>query len=393
MKTLSKVLTSFLCISAASSSIAYESLDERLETLEKEMREISAQTPQERLGIDFASARPEVEGQKAFISFDILYWHPKVGGTDYAYSAQIQSRTVTVPGAGSTVVLLPARKGEVKHNDLDWEWGFKVGLGCNVPHDGWDIYGQYTWYNPDSTQSSTKAPPSGLLPLRQFGEIVALKAKSSFEIDYDNLDVEHGRSYFTSAYLSFRPFIGVKTTWLDLYQRITYVASPLNDIVFPGQFDTTGFDFKSKGSSKLWGIGPRVGLNSRWHLGSGFSYFGDVATSILYGYFKTFHHEFFPPHIDVNDANGNLFKIRTKKHLFIPFMQMFTGLEWDGYVNHKNQHIRLKLGYEVQYYWRANQIQQPEDASGTSPTLRVDYEPFSDDVMFYGITGEFRLDF
>jgi len=32
-------------------------------------------------------------------------------------------------------------------------------------------------------------------------------------------------------------------------------------------------------------------------------------------------------------------------------------------------------------------------ALGNIPRLRVDYETLSEDVMFYGITGEFRLDF
>jgi len=397
MYKLSKKVVTLLSISLLSTLGAFESMDDRIQTLEKEMQEISTRNPQETLGANFTSARPEVLGEGVFITFDILYWHPKVGGTEYAYTANVGSQIVPVPGAPP--VILPARRGEVKDNDFDWEWGLKAGIGYSLAHDGWDICAQYTYYNPDSTSSSGKTPPGGLLPLCHLAQIIAQKVKSSFEVDYDNVDFELGRNYFVSSFLSFRPFLSVKSTWIDLNQRITYVASPLNDIAFPGEFTTSAFDFKSKSESKLWGIGPRIGANTRFHLGHGFSIFGDFATSLLYGYFRTLHKEFFPPHVLQQLDGESLFKVRTKKHQFVPFVQMFVGLEWGDYVNHHHQHVRLKLGYEVQYYWRANQMQEIEtsvgnlQALGNIPRLRVDYETLSEDVMFYGITGEFRLDF
>ncbi|CCB88759.1 Lpg1974 family pore-forming outer membrane protein [Simkania negevensis] len=397
MHKLTKKVATLLSLSLLSTLGAYESMEDRIQTLEREMQEISTRNPQETLGANFTSARPEVLGENVFLTFDILYWHPKVGGTEFAYSANMQSQIISVPGGAP--IILPTRRGDVKENDFDWEWGLKAGIGYNLTHDGWDIYAQYTYYNPDSTSSSSKAPPSGLLPLRLLGQIIAQKVKSSFEIEYDNVEFELGRNYFVSAFLSFRPFLSMKSTWIDLNQRITYVASPLNDAAFPGEFTTSAFDFKAKCESKLWGIGPRIGTNTRFHLGHGFSIFGDFSTSILYGYFRTLHKEFFPEHVLRQLDDGKLLKVRTKKHQFVPYAQMFVGLEWGDYVNHHHQHIRFKLGYEVQYYWRANQMQDVEtsvgnlQALGNIPQVRVDYEPFSEDVMFYGITGEFRLDF
>lgn len=383
---------SLFCMSLLTTTIAYGGMEERIESLEREMQEISTRTPQDTFGAKFTSARPDVDGEKAFFTFDILYWHPKVGGTEFAYS--YQPEIVSVPGGGVSV--RPAKRGTIKENEFDWEWGLKVGLGYNVPHDEWDVYGNYTWYQPHSTESTSKAPPSGLAPLRQFGEIIAQKAKSHFDIAYHNVDIEVGRNYYISRFLSFRPFLSVKTSWIDLDERLIYAASPLNGVAFPGEFTTSGFDFKTHSSSDFWGIGPRIGVNSLWFLGYGFGLFADVASAIQYGYFKTVHKESFPPHVLANfNFDKNLIKVRSKFHRFVPYARLYAGLEWDGYVNHQKQHIRLKLGYEVQYYWRVNQIPQIEDTTATliSEPIRVQYERFSEDVMFYGVTGEFRLDF
>ena len=91
---------------------------------------------------------------------------------------------------------------------------------------------------------------------------------------------------------------------------------------------------------------------------------------------------------------------------------MQLGLEWNKYLNKNKQHLRLKAGYEVQYYWRANQMGDLGDRTDalaiTGFTLDPQNEPLavsgvtrgrhqnnhgSKDLMFYGITAEARLDF
>jgi len=395
---MKKILIAFSSLCIATSLFGHENMQERVDNLEKEMQEVSTVTAYDTIGAGFTTARPEVEGKNFFITFDILYWHAKIGGTEYAYSynPQIIYDQQDVP------FLLPARDGRTKDHDFDWEWGLKAGLGYNISYDGWDVYAQYTWYESNSSSQSAKEPPAGLSPLRSFDEMIASKAKSSFDVDYNNVDLEIGRSFYISSFLSFRPFISLKSAWIDLKQDSVYTASPLNDDVFRFFDDprTNGLDFKVKESCQYWGLGPRVGVNSHWHLGYGYSIFGDVAGSVLYSYFKTLHRESWPPHTValIDPENGQLFKLRSNFHRFVPYVQIFGGLEWDGYVNHKHQHIRLKLGYEVQYYWRVNQNFYAEDTTrtgfGTLPEhVRAQFEKTAEDVMFYGITGEFRLDF
>lgn len=77
---------------------------------------------------------------------------------------------------------------------------------------------------------------------------------------------------------------------------------------------------------------------------------------------------------------------------------MFVGLTWDTYLNSNRQHLSLKGGYEVQYFWRINQMMKTESQvivpfTEDQRALRHYFDPISEDLMFYGITGEVRLDF
>ena len=82
------------------------------------------------------------------------------------------------------------------------------------------------------------------------------------------------------------------------------------------------------------------------------------------------------------------------------------GLGWESYINKDRQHLSFKAGYEIQYYWRVNQMSNVDQSlrySTTSPinrssgvqsgSFRTNSQKLSEDLMFYGITGEARLDF
>jgi hypothetical protein len=380
-------LSSCLALSLSLSTAIYADLEDRLEVLEKEMQEISARNPQQTLGASFYTARPEVKAGNWFVTFDLTYWHTKMGGTEYAYSFNGFNNTQGMPA-------FPI-DGDVKEHDFGWDIGVKAGLGYKTPHDKWDLYARYTYYETDDTSSSFKAAPSGLISLTFILPVTASKAKSTIEVSYNNVELELARSYFVSSKLSFRPHFDVKSAWIDIDQDVVYTASGINTF-FDG---LGGLDYKTKGRINFWGLGPRTGIDSKWYLGYGFHVFADFAASILYGKFSSLQRDFIPPSLNPDQfPNGRAFKVRSQFHRFVPFGQMFLGLGYQQYINNSKQHLGIKAGYEVQYYWRVNQIHQPEDLIiGNVSTVdqggRIQFEKQTEDLMFYGITGEIRLDF
>ncbi len=357
---------------------AYSSMDERISQLEKEMNEVGEINIMGNFGTSFTTAR--TEGKKGvFIFVDPLYWHAKVGGTEFTtteeFAANINDRSH------------PPNNGVLKYNDFGWDWGIRVGLGYNLARDMWDVNLNYTWFETNGSESVQKNYPSALRPTRTSESAFVRWAKSSFDVSYNNVNLELGRHYYISKMVSTHPFIGLKSTWLDLKQRVTYQP------ITPGEGEEGGLN-KFNDKSHLWGLGPRAGLSVEGYIGDGFSFAGMVAGALLYS------HDSALIHMKSDDNTSSLgsdlsIKLRGKEHLFVPTVQMFLGLIWETSFFNKTKCLTLGAGYEVEYYWRANQMMVVEDMDtpNSSGTRRGYIESVSEDVMFYGLTLKARLDF
>lgn len=421
----------------SASAFAYRDIDDRLDTLEKEMQEISARTPQGTLGAKFAKARPEIDGTNWYLTADLLYWHPKMGGTEFAI-AYTPTGYVSLPPLIPEVSTLDFPQGKMKENGFSWDLGLKVGLGYKTPHDDWDVFARYTWFQSHSSNSMHKDYPSAIIPMKiSFSTAISLNssfsplslqfyanhAKSTVDIDYNNVDLELARSYFISKNISVRPHLDIKTTFLDISQKVSYIqdrdpsfTSLLLEFSIP--------EAKVHLHSQMAGVGPRMGLDAKYFIGNGFNLFCEASGSILYSRFKTSQRDQIPTSTlgglipDATIAVLEQFldialsapsrSLKHKFHRFIPYAQMYLGLEWNKNFRQNKNHLGFKFGYEVQYYWRANQLENTGNAASIAqitfitldppfftvePTGRQDNYHVSNDLMFYGITAEARLDF
>lgn len=381
----------------STTAFAYRDMDERLDSLESKMTEISSRNPEGTLGASFRSSRPETENTRFFGTFDLLYWHPKLGGTEFAFTADYTE----IVAAGDTIIFPRPPKGDLKENDLGWDFGLRFGLGYKTPYNDWDVTARYTWYSLHDSSSHQKTYPSNLFSLRSIIIVPCDRVKSHVGIDLNNLEIELARSFFLSKNISVRPHLDVKSSWIDLDQKIHYSITSAQ-IVDPAFTDR---EVKVTEWCRFWGMGPRIGVDSSLYIGDGVSLIGELAGSILYSYFKTSMKQNFPI-VDPEDNTPELFyKINHKFHRFIPFVQMFLGLKWHTYLNNHRQFLQLKAGYEAQYYWRVNQMMANggiatdqaviiQNGVQTAVTgARVAFEEISEDLAFYGITGEVRLDF
>ena len=387
MKNLFYKFASLLTCSAA---VLYADLDDRIKTLEEEMSQISTTTPHDTLGASFTSAQPLADSSHWSVALDIIYWHTKMGGTEYAYT--IHDVKLTPEGSP-----LPPLKGESKHNPFSWDLGFKTGIRYNlVDHDNWDLNAQYSWYRTNSSDTTYKPSPNGLGSVTWPSLIIASRASSQITLKHNNLDFEIGRSYFLSSRMSFRPHVGVKSSWLDIKRTVQYRISDKNTkLLGKDSKPFTGFDIKTTDSNHYWGLGPEFGIDSKWYLGYGVHILGDISTALLYSNFDTSSRDFVPPSTDPElYPDGQIVSIKHKFHRYIPFTQCFIGLGWGTHLNKMKQYIGAKIGYELQYYWRINQFYDQDDieAAGTS-TYRIQFQKQAEDIMFYGLTAEASLSF
>lgn len=364
MSCLKKVSLSVAALSVAATVFAGSDMDSRVRELEKEMKEVRTGNPAKTFGANTAPARPEVQGTDFFVSFDVLYWQAKLGGTEYCYTN------------GNSGVTMPER-GSVHDANPEWDWGFRAGIGYNFEHGQWDVYANYTYFSSNHGTMKTGSPTGSVMPLKGGSAVhnytSAAKATSHVKLNFDRIDLELGRDFFVAEYLSFRPHFGLMTAWIDTTQSTRYSGG-----------DNLGYNYVYvRDTNDFWGIGPRAGVNSKWHLANGFSIFGNAATALTYGNFDVHHKENYSVTSSTNSINLN-----GGFHRFVPTTQLQLGFAYDQYVADDKQHISLSLGWDIQYWWSVNQSLNTVH-TGLSAEHGPTYDRASEDLSLQGITLHF----
>lgn len=371
------------------SQLVAQSMEDRITELEKEMQEVGVTNPQGTFGAGFTTAG--TEGANGwYIWIDPLYWHAKVGATEYAYTDKVTNALFINQ---QEYYLRAPINGRVKHEEFGWDWGLRVGLGSYFFHDNWDINVNYTWFESSNSSGTSKLDPSAVLSLKLPDAIPFVHARSHYDVNYNNVNLELGREYFISRTISARPEIGLKSSWIYDKQRVRY-----SEVFIPGVPQLRDITGKVKDKTILWGLGPRMGVTVNGYIGDGFSLYGRITGSLLYSYSRSSYLAGYDVNIPGVQLNLPQLRMHLKgnQHHFTPTAQMMLGLVWETYINDKRQHITLGAGYEVEYFWRANQTLLGDDntnAQDLTASRRLAVERASEDIMFYGLTLKARLDF
>jgi cob(I)alamin adenosyltransferase len=302
--------------------------------------------------LDSASPRGRLG---VFLTGEWLYWKFYEGGTDYAttYSSSF----------------LEDAHGKQFH--FNWTSGFRVGLGYVFERDAWDLYFSYTQIQ-NNANSSTDGTLFPLLLYQDIGStdapITADSAHIHWKAMFRNLDADLGREYFVGKWLSFHPAFGLKGAWIDQNIKVRYNNS------------TDDEEFKTKFKNDFSGVGPKLGVNSNWFLGKGFSFYAGVTGALLWGDFSL---------KQTQERTDDTVEVDLKSHFdrIVPTAQIRTGLLFDWFFNRDRCHIGINAGWEFQYWWNQNQIER-----FTDDRLPI-YIRSSDELSMQGFTLGLRFDF
>lgn len=385
IKTFS--LSAFSLLAVTSTAFAGNSKVDKLET---QMNEVGTKNARGTFGAKTAPDRVAVkDGSGWFVGLDILYWKADLSNNNFV---QGQSGG-TQPGQ------LP-NNGDVFNIKYDWDGGVKALVGYHFEYDAWDLTLKYNYYSASGSTTKSSGNGQNLLPLRGMGDQIltglhstgpeqfgfCTRSKGSGELSFQTLDLDLSRAYFVSSKLSLNPSIGIRSAWIRVKERVEYTggepyteAVPANTLVYGLQGNTVHVN----DSSKTWGIGPQIGLDTKWHVGCGFSIFGDVSSSLIYTYFNLNHDNYLSIFSDSNSISTHL-----RDHQFIPNVDLFLGLRWDGYFNEDRQHFGIGLGWETQYWW--SEYRRLEAKAATNVGTQV---ARSQDLSLQGMTLTLQLDF
>lgn len=283
------------------------------------------------------SSRFQVDnGWNLFLNTEFLWWVAKEDGLYYAQGGSSNSLTDTVPPDGTINF-----DGHLQKVKPAWTPGFRIGFGGNMEYDEWDLFLNWTWFSSAARDSS-----KGLLltlwghpDIDQPGSNAngALFARGKWNLHLNLLDLEMGRSFWVGKHLSLRPFFGARGAWIDQDFKIRY------------QYTTTPITKgRLKMDSDFEGGGVRGGVDARFAVLNGWSFYGLAAASMLYGFFNCDFRETW--------VSRKIAGTRDGFHQAVSSLQMALGVRWDTYVHRDRYHFGLYAGWEQNIWYGINKM-------------------------------------
>lgn len=288
-----------------------------------------------------------------------LFWTAHQDGMEYAVKTNAPP-----PTNNENIPLIDA---EYLHPHFDWKFGYQLGIGYNSSCDGWDFSLVWTRYDGEASshnQAEIDNNTSLLViwsqELNTLSEKIALDIKSLWKLKLNLIDLDLGRLSWNSRMLSLRPHIGIRIAFLDQKYNLEHKGG-VNSFT-PSFLDLNnqvdmGNDYK--------GAGVRLGLDSLWHLGCGFSIYGDFALSALAGRF----------HISQKESNREVESPFTKEetmqvkdtvHVNTLAGDLGLGIEYRTLICDCEYGLAVSLGYEQHLFLDQNQLWRIETIGATT---------------------------
>lgn len=317
-------------------------------------------------------AGPRVRGgADVYVDADFIFWTPRMDGLAYSYT-----------GFGNDINSVS--QGAVQELQWPWEPGFKIGVGLALDHDGWDVGAQYTWLQADRKDNqglnATLAPTwnineqfSDYTPNTANGMTSIRTAGVSWKLSYNVANMELGRNFFVSKFLTMRPFWGLTGAWINQKYKVTYTSPD----------DVSSIDAISNQMSNnqdYWGLGLRTGLDTSWRFTNDFSFYGDFSFSGLWSYFSTTRRD-----QDKNLVSGAtpIVNIDTDSafHTVKPLFEMEFGFRYETWLSEEEYHLMLQAGWSEVIWSNFNQL------------FRLSNIGSNGDLTLQGVSVKARFDF
>lgn len=310
--------------------------------------------------------RPQVrDGVDLFLFGEVLLWNAHQNGMPIAVVNESHHSHRNLAHS------------KVKNVHSDWTVGFRVGAGYNLPHDSWDL--NFAWarlFTHGDTHTHAKHSrqvyPSRVHPGDRAGDRPFAKDSSHWSLHFDQLDLDLGREFFVSKWLTLRPNFGLRTDWIEQNWR-TKFKHPSGD-------SSSGHKkLELEYKDKWWGLGLEGGLDTQWMLGCGWSLFGNMATAILYGF-----HD-----LDFKDEDSTRFvDLDDVYRISHPILDLQMGVRYDHMFANDRFHLGLQVGWEHHVYFSQNQFPVFTDSNAKGTFVQN-----QGDLTFQGWTFATRFDF
>lgn len=307
-----------------------------------------------------------------------LVWQAKEDGLIFAINNKGHTSTFDLNLRGNNV-----------QPDFKWKPAFKAALGIIFPGSDWNMLAEYTRYYSHMntyTRASVFGSGAGLLPAWDIPGFITSPvfetADSHWKLKFNAADFSLGHNFMISEHLSFRFHGGLKGLIIDQRYLINYNIPP------PGIFSQPFFmQFQLHNDSR--GIGPRVGVESKWRFpdNGGYVLANIAGAAVLQQFRASFHEQDFEA-AGVSTLVENA-KVTHKVWLFRPCLEMVLGYGWGFCFGcNSNYYFGMNFAYEAQFFWQQNLLYRLTERNVWGQGVQ-----YQGDLVLHGGTMAFEFNF
>ncbi len=300
---------------------------------------------------------------------DFIYWEARQANTQFA---TLFPTIATTSISSAYNVYFPGFK---------YKPGFKVGIDFDLGHDNWDLEARYTWLNgSDGTTVITADPDSTNVAIQRLipsyrpetaGENVN-KASGKWDLHYNLINLDLGRDYYISQFLTLRPYFGLAGAWNNQKERVEYTYIDDNSVAV----SIDKFNIKQN----YWGIGFDTGLNTNWFIDKNWSIYGNFGYMNLWSKYRNQTSEkdyaLAADFVETGAAPTVYQNFQAIQYGFQNVLDLGLGLQWCMTFDEDTMGMSIQLGWEQQVW--LNHAQYTESSSnlslqGFNAQLRLDF--------------------
>lgn len=291
-----------------------------------------------------------------FVRGDYLLFKPELDGL-------ILSSKATFDAEDPDARLL-AGQATLKPFHTDWQSAFRVGLGCHLPSNCWEIEADWTHLNSTNTGfdkaagiSHTTGSATGfngsliLLPVTLIdtsdGDVLAniSTIKGRWNLQLDDVVLKFSREITCGPSFFFTPFVGIRG--VSIQQKLHYEY----DLEVTGQIDLATMP---GGNSRFYALGATGGLEARLMVCPSFGFYGFTEVSGVYGQCRTSSVVNLFASDPSSDRTASVFNtLKENYNALRTILDSGIGIEWRGEVG-PLCFILLRLGWEGHNYLNQN---------------------------------------
>jgi Legionella pneumophila major outer membrane protein precursor len=240
------------------------------------------------------------------------------------------------------------RSAHVDTIDPHYAWGYYINVDYVFPCSGNDVRLSYTHYETDNNNCFGCSDCETIRNMQideadGQGNTIAC-AKANF--DYQAIDLDISQHVDVGCHLKMRWFGGLRYANLD-----NDFSSNLFEGAVPGGISEQAYNHQS---SRYHGIGPRIGLETNYHMGYGFGVVGQVASALLVGDVDDHYNDRTKSFNDeIILAGFHSFDYSDQSRI-VPNLDGRLGLDYSyQFCNPSRTKFTVEAGYHVTHYFNA----------------------------------------